>query len=82
MTFPVEVEIEDCPCPMGCPQRDTKVLTGQDRLHNLPGQFTVVECQQCGLMRTNPRPTRRAMALYSPNVRRRQVLAAPRIKSS
>lgn len=67
MRFPTEVEFEDGPCPMGCPRRDTKVLTGRDRLHNLPGEFTVVQCRHCGLMRTNPRPTRRAMAFYYPD---------------
>jgi 2-polyprenyl-3-methyl-5-hydroxy-6-metoxy-1,4-benzoquinol methylase len=52
---------------MGCPRRDKKVLTSRDRLHNLPGEFTVVQCQNCGLMRTNPRPTRQTIAFYYPD---------------
>lgn len=67
MLFPSEVELEDKPCPMGCPSRDTKVLTGRDRLHSLPGKFTVVQCANCGLMRTNPRPTWQAIAFYYPD---------------
>ena len=66
MLFPAEVELEDKPCPMGCLGRETKVLTGCDRLHRLHGEFTVVQCQTCGLMRTNPRPTRQAIAFYYP----------------
>jgi len=51
---------------MGCPSQDVALLTGRDRLHGLPGEFPVVRCQTCGLMRTNPRPTRQAIAYYYP----------------
>lgn len=66
MHFPDEVEIEDSPCPMGCVAEDTRALIGSDRLHGLPGEFTVVQCQACGLMRTNPRPTLQAICFYYP----------------
>lgn len=39
----------------------------RDRLHALPGEFTVVRCATCGLMRTNPRPTRDSIGLYYPD---------------
>lgn len=58
--------MESRPCPLGCPADDRAVLAGRDRLHGLPGTFTVVQCRTCGLMRTNPRPTPAAMAAYYP----------------
>lgn len=67
MNAPENVKLEDSPCPLGCPKNDEIVLTGRDRLHNLPGEFTVVKCHSCGLMRTNPRPTPDTIGFYYPN---------------
>lgn len=39
---------------------------GHDRLHGLGGPFRLVNCQQCGLIYLNPRPTRGEMGLYYP----------------
>ncbi len=61
------VDLESKPCPLGCLPEDHFVLTGRDRLHNLPGEFTIVKCHRCGLMRTNPRPTPEAMGFYYPD---------------
>lgn len=61
-----QVVLESRPCPLGCPVNDEHVLTGRDRLHGLPGEFQVVRCRSCGLMRTNPRPTQETMAFYYP----------------
>jgi 2-polyprenyl-3-methyl-5-hydroxy-6-metoxy-1,4-benzoquinol methylase len=61
------IRLEDVPCPLGCPKDDDVILTGHDYLHNLPGEFTVVKCRACGLMRTNPRPTPEAMGFYYPD---------------
>jgi len=61
-----KVELESSPCPMGCPSGDEHVLTGRDRLHDLPGKFNVVKCKTCGLMRTNPRPTQDSIGFYYP----------------
>jgi SAM-dependent methyltransferase len=58
------VELEDRPCPFGCPPSDRIVLKGNDRIQNLPGEFTVVECTHCGLLRTNPRPTAETIGFY------------------
>lgn len=66
MPSPAKVELEDKPCPLGCPAGDDEVLTGHDRLHELPGTFTVVKCRACELMRTNPRPTQRTIGFYYP----------------
>ncbi|MDF1584444.1 MAG: class I SAM-dependent methyltransferase [Methyloprofundus sp.] len=61
------VILEDVSCPLGCQKNDEVVLTGHDRLHDLPGEFTVVKCRTCGLMRTNPRPTPDTIGFYYPD---------------
>ena len=66
MTTTAPVELEQVPCPLGCVAGDEPVVSGWDRLHNLPGRFTVVRCRSCGLMRTTPRPTPAAMGYYYP----------------
>jgi SAM-dependent methyltransferase len=63
---PAQVELESAPCPLGCQGGDTVVLTGHDRLHDLPGEFRVVRCSTCGLMRTDPRPTLETIGFYYP----------------
>jgi 2-polyprenyl-3-methyl-5-hydroxy-6-metoxy-1,4-benzoquinol methylase len=65
MTEPV-IDLEEAPCPLNCNSLDTKVLEGRDRLHDLPGNFTVVRCQACGLARTSPRPTPFTIGYYYP----------------
>lgn len=61
------VPLEDIDCPLGCLRQDEVILTGRDLLHNLPGEFNVVKCCTCGLMRTNPRPTTDAIGVYYPD---------------
>ncbi len=61
------VQMEDMPCPLGCVRCDDVVTTGGDRLNRLPGEFTVVRCRSCGLMRTNPRPTTGTIGFYYPD---------------
>jgi SAM-dependent methyltransferase len=43
------------------------MLAGHDLLHGLPGEFTVLRCRACGLMRTSPRPTPAAIGSYYPD---------------
>lgn len=62
-----DVVLEEVPCILGCPKNDELILTGQDRLHGLPGDFTMVKCRTCGLMRTNPRPNSATMGFYYPD---------------
>lgn len=62
-----KVEWETKPCPLGCTQGDEFVLKGRDRINNLPGEFTVVRCKGCGLMRTDPRPTPETIGFYYPD---------------
>lgn len=67
MLCPPEVKLEEIPCPIGCYGGDDTVLVGRDRLHDLPGEFTVVKCRTCGLMRTNPCPTPETIHFYYPD---------------
>jgi SAM-dependent methyltransferase len=61
------VDLEPATCPV-CRHADGEVvLTGRDRLHDLPGLFSIVRCRTCGLMRTDPRPTASAMGSYYPD---------------
>ncbi len=64
---PEHIQLESKPCPFGCPVNDIKVLSGKDNINKLPGKFDVVRCQECGLMRTNPRPTAESMSFYYPD---------------
>lgn len=67
MSTPNKVMLEEITCPLGCSKNDEVVLTGHDLLHDLPGEFTVVKCRTCGLMRTNPRPTPDTIGFYYPD---------------
>jgi len=51
---------------MGCESSDELVLQGKDRLHDLPGTYSVVRCSGCGLLRTDPRPTADTIGYYYP----------------
>jgi 2-polyprenyl-3-methyl-5-hydroxy-6-metoxy-1,4-benzoquinol methylase len=61
-----DVMLECCPCPLGCKPDDELIITAGDRINSLPGLFRVVRCQNCGLMRTNPRPTPATISFYYP----------------
>lgn len=61
------LDLIDDPCPMGCPIKDVILFTGRDLIHGLPGEFNVVKCCTCGLMRTNPRPAAEAIGFYYPD---------------
>ncbi|MCU7933670.1 MAG: class I SAM-dependent methyltransferase [Candidatus Thiodiazotropha sp. (ex Dulcina madagascariensis)] len=62
-----DIELEESPCPLGCSSSDDLVLTGHDRINHLPGEFRLVKCRECGLMRTDPRPTPASMGRYYPD---------------
>lgn len=67
ISIPSSVCLESITCPLGCRAGDTIVIKGQDRMNSLPGEFTVVKCRSCGLMRTNPRPTLETIEYYYPD---------------
>lgn len=60
-------DLEDEACPL-CHTNDTHhVLTGRDLINGMPGDFHVVKCKSCNLMRTNPRPSKSGIAHYYPD---------------
>lgn len=67
MSTATRVSEEDISCPLGCQRNDEAVLAGHDLLHNLPGEYDVVKCRACGLIRTNPRPTPDSIGTYYPD---------------
>src|SRR5215204_293924 len=62
--LPPGVELEQRPCPVGCAPNDREVLAGPDRLGGRPGLYQVVQCRECGLLRTDPRPTPETIGLF------------------
>ncbi len=64
---PPQVVTEDNPCILGCNSGDTRLFSGCDLLHGLPGEYRVVCCNDCGLTRTNPRPAPESMSYYYPD---------------
>jgi 2-polyprenyl-3-methyl-5-hydroxy-6-metoxy-1,4-benzoquinol methylase len=67
MNLPPTIRLETKPCPVGCVEDDLTLFHASDIIHQLPGQFTIVRCQHCGLMRTNPRPTMPTIGFYYPD---------------
>lgn len=65
--LPPSVRLETTACPLGCAPHDRTIVSGTDLLHNIPGQFNVVECQTCNLLRTNPRPDAKSIGIYYPS---------------
>lgn len=63
----MNVQLESKPCPFGCDENDTILLNGHDLLRGLPGNFNIVQCNKCQLLRTNPRPTPETIGLYYPD---------------
>lgn len=64
---PNTVHLEHVSCPNGCEEESKEVLKGRDRLHRLPGIFSIQRCSKCGLERTNPRPTPDTIGFYYPD---------------
>lgn len=63
----MKISTESVCCPLGCHSSEEVVVVGRDILHDLPGEFTVVKCRTCGLMRTNPRVTPDAIGFFYPD---------------
>ncbi len=60
------VTLELIPCNL-CGADDADLLFyGRDRLHDLPGEFRIVRCRQCGLIYLNPRPIAGEIGRYYP----------------
>lgn len=61
------VEFETVPCDFCGAEQGRLILEGPDRLHHLPGQFRFVQCDVCGWIWQNPRPTPRSIGFYYPD---------------
>lgn len=61
------VVLESVECPMGCVASDRILFRGRDRIHGREGEYPVVQCRTCGLMRTNPRPTAASIGYFYPD---------------
>jgi 2-polyprenyl-3-methyl-5-hydroxy-6-metoxy-1,4-benzoquinol methylase len=62
-----DVVLESAPCPLGCHDGDEILFVGRDYQYKMPGEFPVVECKKCGIVRTSPRPTPETIGLYYPS---------------
>jgi len=50
------LRLRPVPCDYCGSEATEPYLTGRDRLCGLEGEFHVVRCRECGLLRTNPQP--------------------------
>ena len=66
MSYPDGVTLAAASCPLGCAADSSPVVRGRDRLMGIAGEFQVVRCASCGLLRTDPRPTLESMGHYYP----------------
>lgn len=64
MNTPLTIEPVCCPLCGEC--KNTLVLAGPDRVHHVPGIFTLCRCQGCGLIYQNPRPAPNSFAAIYP----------------
>lgn len=62
-----KVIFEDIDCINGCKRNDLLLTSSKDFIHGSEGEFNVVECLGCGLIRTNPRPTANTIGYYYPD---------------
>ncbi len=53
-------------CPLCQHDQPIPIFTGPDRLHGVPGLFTLCRCGHCGLLYQNPRPTPAALDMIYP----------------
>ncbi len=60
-------DLEDVDCLL-CGSTERQVLyRGKDRLHHVPGEFTLVECTRCGFIYLSPRPDRDEIRHFYPS---------------
>lgn len=63
---PLGVRLETAPCALCGSSASTPLLVGEDRAFAGPGRFQLVQCDACGLLRTDPRPSRATIHRYYP----------------
>lgn len=60
------IKVEYRECPLAEDQDDLILFKASDKLHNLPGIYSIVKSRKSGLIRTNPRPTPGTIGFYYP----------------
>lgn len=60
------LEWESIACALCGQDQPRLAQVAQDWLHDLPGEFRIVVCRQCGLAYQNPRPTAASLGAYYP----------------
>lgn len=60
------VHLEEVACCLCGDHRGVPLLEAPDRVHHVPGMFTLQRCETCGLMYQNPRPTPESFAAIYP----------------
>ncbi|HXG68169.1 MAG TPA: class I SAM-dependent methyltransferase [Blastocatellia bacterium] len=53
-------------CPLCKSEGAEKMFPVRDRLHGLPGEFALVRCGNCSLVRLSPRPVPESLSYYYP----------------
>lgn len=66
MNIPVNIKLEYVCCPLTCSKNDQFLFKARDIMGNLPGEYNLVKCKTCGLIRLNPRPTQNTIGYYYP----------------
>jgi SAM-dependent methyltransferase len=61
------MEREPVDCPLCTSSEYRRRFVAQDRLVGMPGEFPVVQCEVCGFVFLNPRPTSSALSAYYPD---------------
>ena len=54
-------------CNLCSSKYNTFLFKGKDHLHNIPGEFNIVKCKDCGLVFINPQPSQEELKKYYPN---------------
>jgi len=60
------VQVDNVPCNLCGGEETFHLFSGLERRFGLGGSFNVVQCQGCGLVYLNPRPTGRELRRYYP----------------
>jgi SAM-dependent methyltransferase len=60
--------LETVPCDVCGSDRARLHLCVKDKIYGLPGEFSLVRCEDCGLLYLNPRPDRAAIGQFYPDL--------------
>ena len=58
--------MKNIPCEVCGSYHHKFLFKGWDRIFGLPGEFTIVQCKECGLLFINPQPEKEVLRKYYP----------------